>query len=155
MTGIEIFAAASLAATAGGTIYSAQQQRKAAAAQGRIARLQEQRQRIEQNRARRETIRNARLAQAAVINSGANKGVQDSSGVQGGAGSVLSQANSELSFLDQVGQIADQTSIELGRVRKFQQRAATGQTVAQLGQIASTSSFGQAGQTALYERIFG
>lgn len=155
MTGLEILFVASLAASAAGTIYTGQQQRKVARSQERVARLERQKARIAEAKARREAIRTARTANAAVINAGANRGVQDSSGVQGGAASVISQGNANLSFLDQSTHIADQTSTELGRIRKYQQKAQTGQMVTSLANKVAGSTFGASGQQALYTRIFG
>ncbi len=55
----------------------------------------------------RSAIRSARIARAAVVNTGANSGTLGSSGVQGGASSILTQGGANLEFLG--------TSVDLGR----------------------------------------
>ena len=143
----------STAVTAGGTIYSAQQQRKSAKAQQRAAALQERRQKVEQARRRKEAIREARAALGTAVNRAALQGVSGSSGALGGQGSIVSQANTNLSFLDETQRITDQASRQLGKARVFAQRAETGAAVAGLGQIGMNLS--NSGGTALLNRIFG
>jgi len=122
------------AVAAGGTLYSAKQQRKAASAQRQAATYQKQQQQLARSRARRDAIRQARLAHASSINSGANTGTIGSSGVQGGAGSILSQGASNVSFLDESGRIADMASEQLGKARMYTSRAQTGAAIASIGQ---------------------
>ena len=144
---------AGTAVAAGGTIYSGQQARKSAKANQQAVALQRRQNKIEQDRARRAAIREARLAYGQTANSGANGGVSDSSGVQGALGSITSQANTNLSFLDESGRIADQASEKLGLARKYEYRANTGASVAQLGgQVANFA--GSTSGSSLINKIF-
>ena len=102
-------------ATAGGLYY----QNKAANEQKKYYKSQQKQGELQQALARRDEIRKARLARATAAISAEGQGVADSSGAQGGQGSIVSQGNSNLSFLDQMGRLSDQGSRALGRATTF------------------------------------
>lgn len=154
MTAIGILIGAATAVSAAGTIYSGQQASKAAKAQRNANRLQQQQNAIEQQRARKNAIREARIARGQALNQGANAGVSDSSGVQGALGSITSQANTNLSFLDEASRIADQASTQLGIAQKYTVKAQTGASAAQLGgQVANFA--GTPTGSSIINRVFG
>lgn len=68
-------------------------QGRAADAQQRLDSLRTQQQRLQQ-------IRSARIKRAEIEQAGANQGAADSSGVQGGAGAVTTQSNSNIGFIN-------------------------------------------------------
>lgn len=102
---------------------SAKAQKKSARAAQEANAIQRQQMALEQNREKRETIRAARMARGAAVNTAAVQGVSDSSGAIGGQSSIGSQLNYNISFLDQQGAMADQASAALGRARMFESRA--------------------------------
>lgn len=117
----------------GGTAYNVMQQKKAAKAQKRAAQLSRQRQQLQDALSRREAIREARIARARSVNAAANQGVSDSSAAQGGAGSIVTQGNVNISFLDQNVLARDQAGEYLGRAQRYTQRASTGAAIAGFG----------------------
>lgn len=127
------------------TVGSINAQRKAASAGREANQLQRQQMALEQQREKRETIRSSRIARGRAINAGATQGVLDSSGVQGGVGSIGSQLNFNLSFLDTQGKLADQASAALGRARMYESRAAGFSSLANfasgVGGLAASGAF--------------
>lgn len=93
-----IMAVGAAAATVGaiGSIYQGRQASKAAA---KAAEAEKRRAELENVRAARQAVRQARIAQATVINQGANTGTLNSSGVQGGVASIGSQSAGNLSYM--------------------------------------------------------
>lgn len=146
-------AVVSTVAVVGGTVYSAQQQGKAAKAQRKAATLERRRQQLLRQRERSKAIRETRIAAARASQAAANQGVAGSSGALGGQGSIVSQGAANISFLDESGRLSDQASEQLGQARRFQARASTGATVAQLGGMALNAN--PTGTAALQEQIFG
>lgn len=84
----------------------------------RAAKSQRRLQSIKSARERRAQVRAAQKAQAEIIAGGVAAGTTQTSSVSQGVGSVQSQLASNLSFLDSVESLNEQTSI-------FQQKAAT------------------------------
>lgn len=82
-TGIQIF----------GAVLGMQAQGRAEDAQQRLDSLRTQQDRLQQ-------IRAGRIKRAQVEQAGANQGASDSSGVQGGAGAVTTQMNSNIGFIN-------------------------------------------------------
>lgn len=107
---------------------------KAAKANQQAATLDRQRMNLQSARERRDAIRQARLAAAQATMSAETQGVSGSSGAQGGVGSIQSQLNSNLSFLDRYNTLTDMASQQIGYANKFEQKARTGQAVSQLAQ---------------------
>lgn len=89
---------------------------------------------LQSARERRDAIKAARLANAQAVLAGESQGVSGSSGVAGGVGSIQSQLNSNLSFLDRSNTLTDMASQQIGYANKFEQKARTGAAVGQLAQ---------------------
>jgi uncharacterized protein HemX len=126
-------AAVATAAAIGGTVYSVSQQRKAAKAQARASALDRQRMNLQSARERRDAIKAARQAYAASQTAAANQGASGTSGAEGALGSIMSQATTNLSFLDRYNVLTDQASEAIGQANSAQSRAATGGAIAELG----------------------
>lgn len=110
------------------------EQRKQFEAQQRIADIQNA-------RARAEQARKARVARAQVINQGALTGTLNSSGVQGGTGSIQTQAASSIGEFSAVGN-------EQGNIIESQKAQASfvtsgGQAQADIVKAGATSAVGQ------------
>jgi hypothetical protein len=97
-----VFAATAVAST-GASIYSGQQAQKA---QSKAMKLQNKQEALREARAKREAIREARIAQATVQNAAENQGASGSSAELGGVGSIQSQLNTNLGFLDHMGRLS-------------------------------------------------
>jgi len=144
------------AATVVGTVMSYQQSRRAASAQEDAAEAQRQRMTIEQNMAnlkvekqKQEQIRRARSERGQVLNIGATTGTTQSSGVQGGTSSIMSQLGGNLSYMDTQQANAQKASIFSQRANAFQSQAAQHSANSQMwGQVASSAygTFGGAQQ---------
>lgn len=101
-----------LGISAAGTVgqQQAAQEQKAAinrqtAAQKEQAALSQRQADIANARQLRAQIRQRRIAEAAIVNAGANAGTQFSSGVQGGLASLGSQTNSNISYINETADI--------------------------------------------------
>lgn len=77
-----------------------------ASATRRAAEAEQRRADIQNARAVRQSIRQARIARGTVVNTGANAGTSQSSGVLGGVASVGSQLNSNVDYLNQSTAVA-------------------------------------------------
>tara|TARA_Y100001963_G_C6791155_1_gene455466 strand:+ start:5339 stop:5890 length:552 start_codon:yes stop_codon:yes gene_type:complete len=108
------------AVATGGSLYmqnkSYKEQKKANALQRRQAELSNA-------RARRDEVRKNRMALAASQVTAEGQGAYESSGAYGGQGSIISQGNSNLSFIDRSAQISDQTSKHLGKAMGYSNTA--------------------------------
>lgn len=133
-------AAVAAGAAIGGTVYSVNQQKKAAKANAQAAALDRQRMNLQNARERRDAIKAARQAFAASQTAAANQGAMDTSGAQGALGSIVSQATTNLSFLDRYNTLTDQASEAIGRANAASSRAAIGGAVADLGWTAFSNS---------------
>jgi hypothetical protein len=109
-------------------------------AQNRAARAQKQQfayeRQINQNRTmreRRDAIRAARLAGASLVQNSVNSGAQESSAALGGLGSIQSQLNSNLSFLDTQGRLADRASAASQAAANAKQSAQKWGAISDLG----------------------
>ena len=103
-TGVEIALLTMTAVSAYNTMESQQQQ---AGAQRRQYEAEQRRAEIQNIRATRQQIRESRLAQASMLNIGAQAGGMDGSALAGGTASVGSQLASNLDYM---GQIAAQNT---------------------------------------------
>jgi hypothetical protein len=88
----------------------------------------------------REAVRRARVANASIINAGANTGTSGSSGVIGGSGSVRSQLGSNLAYFGAVG--AGQSRIADSQVRETYAIAAGASAQAKSAQWGAIGSLG-------------
>lgn len=123
MPALPIIAGASLLVAAVGTYSTIKNQNKMVQAQKQAARFERQKQQLSETRTKIEAVRQTREALANAQQSAENQGVAASSGAQGGQGSIISQGESNLSFLDQYGFLSDQAGAALQRAMTFQSRA--------------------------------
>lgn len=130
---IAIIAGIGLAVGAVGGYASYKQQKKANKLQKKAAATQRSSDNMKAARERREAIRNARLASASVTQDAVNDGVIGSSAALGGLGSIASQLNQNLSFLDGQNRLADQAGTELSKANKAIGSAQTWGAVSNLG----------------------
>jgi hypothetical protein len=133
-------AAVGLAVATVGTVASISNANKSANAQREAQKYTRQQDNMIAARNRREAIRAARQSYAAAQQTGENQGVAQSSGAQGGQGSIVSQINSNLSFLDQYAVLGDQASVQLGRAAGFKAKADTYGAVANFGDKVFSNS---------------
>jgi hypothetical protein len=125
-----------LAITATSTVGSVYAQTKAGAAQRKAGDAQRRQEALQAAVQRRQQIKAGRQAQALALQAGENQGVSGSSGVAGGVGSIKSQMNSNLSFLDRQTQLADYAGNMFNKAAKWNQTATTLGGVAQLAGAA-------------------
>lgn len=85
-------------------------QEQQAAAQREQAMLENRRADISNARQLRNAIRQARIARATILNTGANVGTMSSSGVLGGTASIDSQRNSNVGFFGAMDQLNDKVT---------------------------------------------
>ena len=125
VTPIMLAAYATIAAGVGagtaiyGTIKSTQMANKQAKTEARIAA-------VKNARERRQAVREAAIARANILQAGANQGASSSSAVEGGAASITSQLDANLSFLDQIGSLQQSSA-------KYGQKASTYSSIAKAG----------------------
>lgn len=118
---------------AAGSYASYKQQKKAVKLQKQANRYQRAQDNLKAARERKEAIRNARISSGAVLQASVNQGSQDTSAALGGLGSIQTQANQGLSFLDQYNTLSDQASIALGKANSANASAQVWGQVSQLG----------------------
>jgi hypothetical protein len=100
----------------GGSLYN---QNKSYKEQKKANALQQRQAELSNARARRDEVRKNRMALAASQVTAEGQGAYESSGAYGGQGSIISQGNSNLSFIDRSAQISDQTSKHLGKAMGY------------------------------------
>lgn len=96
---------------------------KSAAEQRKAAEFQQKQVNLQNARAKRDAVREARMAYGTAQNAAANQGVSASSGSQGGLSSIAAQAADNISFLDQYGFFSDQASKALGNASRQDSKA--------------------------------
>jgi len=121
-----------LATTAAATTGSLYSQSRAAKASSAAAGAQRRQEALAAAVQRRQTQKAGRQAAALALQAGENQGVAGSSGVAGGVGSAISQANANLSFLDQQSQLADFAGNMLDKAQRWSNRASLFAGVADL-----------------------
>lgn len=100
---------------------------------------------LSQNRAtreRRDAIRAARLSMGQVQQGAANQGAQDTSAFLGGFGSIQSQLNSNLSFLDTNQKLADQAGAQASKANGYLSAAQNWGAVSDLGKTVFSAAGG-------------
>jgi hypothetical protein len=117
-----------------GTVMGIKEQRKAGKEAKKANQFERQRANLQSARQKMEAVREGRRAMAEVQQNAENQGVSGSSVGQGGAGSVYSQTNSNLSFLDQYGYYSDQASKFLQQSANSKNKAGMWQSVAAAGE---------------------
>jgi hypothetical protein len=110
----------SLAVAAVGTGYSIYQGERASKQAKKATQLQRQASDLQAVRQKRDAVRQARLAYAQAQAAAENQNVSSSSAAQGGQGSIVSQLQDNLSFLDQYGFFQDQASRALGKAQTYE-----------------------------------
>lgn len=123
----------------GYSIYAGERANKQAK---KATKLERQRNSLAEARQKRDAIRQARGAYAAAQAAAENQGVSTSSSAAGGQGAIVSQLESNLSFLDQYGFISDQASKALGKAQSWTSSARLGESVANIGMTAVQHSQG-------------
>jgi hypothetical protein len=114
--GIETAILIAGAGIAAGGAYSAKQASKRQAYYQKEANQIQQRQAdLQAARQRRDAVRQARMSQGAAKQTAVSQGAARTSAAVGGQGSIVSQANSGLSFLDTMGALSDQAGEALGK----------------------------------------
>jgi len=116
-----------------GTAKSISAQNKAAAAQKKQFAYERQAQRNASVRERRDAIRAARLTGGALVQAGENQGASESSAAMGGLGSIQTQLNSNLSFLDTQTSLANRGTEQSVIARSQQSKAQNWGAVSSLG----------------------
>jgi hypothetical protein len=142
---VAVIAGIGLAISAGSAYMTHKAQKKAAKMQKRAAAAQRAQDNMRAARERREAIRNARIASASVAQGAANEGVFGASGTLGGLGSIQSQLNQNLSFLDGQNRLADQASVALGKANEANMKAQTWNSVGNFGMAMFSNASGIAG----------
>lgn len=138
---VAIIAGIGAAIGAVGAYKGYKQQKKANKLQQQANRYQRQQDNLKAARERKEAIRNARIATGNSAQTAINQGAGDTSASLGALGSIQSQLNQGLSFLDGYNQLSDQASVALGKANKASASAQVWGQVSQFGfGIASNAS---------------
>tara|TARA_R110000803_G_C11851289_1_gene305906 strand:+ start:330 stop:734 length:405 start_codon:yes stop_codon:yes gene_type:complete len=98
--------------------------------------VQERVRQMQDSRARLAQVREARMAQAQVIQSGATQGASESSAVQGGYSAIGSNAENNIQFINQVDTL--QQAINK-RMESSQNNAAYAQGLAQISNTVASA----------------
>lgn len=139
---LAIVAGVGLAIGAASAVMSYKAQKKAAKQNRKAAAAQRAQDNMKAARERREAIRNARIAAAGVAQGAANDGVGGSSAALGGLGSIASQLNQNLSFLDGQNRLADQASTALSKANKAQVNAGMWDSIGGFGMTMFNNASG-------------
>ena len=135
------------AVSAAGAAGSYVQQNKAAAEQEKAREVQKAQQELRDRRERLRIIREERIKRAQMEAIGANTGVANSSGVQGGTASLQSQAGANLNAVNQNATLANYGS-------EYLQRAQDAQTVGSVFGTLGAIGQGVANDYGGYKTIF-
>ncbi len=147
-----IIPVALLAVAAVGVGASVYEQAKANSASNAALKFQEQQANLQASLQQRQAIRTSRIAYANSQQEAANQGVGDSSASQGGLGSIQSQLNSNLSFLDQYNRLSDAAGKKIGEANTDRMWAGA---FSEIGNFAG-SLYGHEGQIKSdFAQLFG
>lgn len=142
MPAVPVIAAVGAVVGAGAAVASAVQASKARKAQQKQYAFERQ---LATNRAAKErvnAIRTARLATGALVQTAANSGAANSSIALGALGSISSQLNANLSFLDTNQKLADQAGFYASKANIAQSKSATYGNISALGMQVFSSAGG-------------
>ena len=115
---------------------SAANQRAMAGEQRQQAELERRRADIQNTRQLRQAVRQSRVARATILNTGASVGTSQSSGVQGGAGSVQSQTSANQGYFSAMKDINEQvTSSQFTQASLFSQQGDINADMAMAGAL--------------------
>lgn len=123
-----------------GTVKTIDAQNKMAKAQRQQYKYERQ---LNQNRAvreRRDAIRAARISSANLVQTGENSGGSGTSAFLGGLGSIQTQLNNNLSFLDTQQSLADKASVQSQKAAAAANSAQKWGTVTDLGMAVFNTS---------------
>lgn len=95
----------------------------------KIAEIQSKRDRLESGRQAAETLRRAQAERASLLQTASNRGVSSSSAVQGGLGSIQSQAGANLGFANQIFALNQQAGGRLAKLGKLNDLTKIGMTI--------------------------
>lgn len=129
MTTLAVIAAAS-------AVYSADQQRQAAKSQRRALQAQQRQADIQNMRERRAQIRTGRVQAASIEAQAANSGLFGSSAAAGATANVQSRTGENISFLDQMGELAHAASTANIQAAGYQSKAQLAEAIGQIAQSA-------------------
>lgn len=139
---VAVAAVVGAAAAVGGTVIAAKQASKARKLQKQQYAFERQLAQNRSMRERRDAIRAARLATGAAVSNAANQGALDTSASIGGLGSISSQLNSNLSFLDTNQKLSDQAGLAASRANSALSKMQTAQSISQLGMTVFSAAGG-------------
>jgi len=137
---VAIIAGIGAAVSAVGTVKSIQSQKKQVKLQKQANKAQRQQDNLRAVRERREAIRTARISSANSSQMAVNQGAADTSASLGALGSIQSQVNQGLSFLDQFNALSDQASVALGKANQAGMSAQVWGAVADAGMKVSQNA---------------
>lgn len=142
-------AAVGTAIAIGGAVGQMSAASKQAKAAKKANRFERQKNELQSARQKMEAVREGRRSAATAAQNAENQGVAGSSIGQGGVGSIISQTNSNLSFLDRYGYMSDQASKFLQKSADYQAKGQMWGAIAGIGEkIASHGSFAKGGQVS-------
>lgn len=136
---VPVITAVSGVATVAGTLYSINQQKKAARAQEASLAAQQQQQALQVRRSQRAAIRQRQLQQAQLQAGALGMGVTGGSALAGGGASLASQTGEALGFGSQMSGLSRQITMFNQQAVDYGTRAQTGQAIAGLGSQAFSS----------------
>jgi len=136
---LPVITAVSGAATVVGTVYSINQQKKAARAQEASLAAQQQQQALQVRRSQRAAIRQQQIQQAQLQAGALGMGVTGGSALAGGGASLASQTGEALGFGSQMSGLSRRITMFNQQAVDYGTRAKTGQAIAGLGGQAFSS----------------
>lgn len=136
---VPVITAVAGAATVVGTVYSVQQQKKAARAQQASQAAQQQQQALQVRRSQRAAIRQQQIQQAQLQAGALGMGVTGGSALAGGGASLASQTGEALGFGSQMSGLSRRITMFNQQAVDYGARAQTGQAIAGLGGQAFSS----------------
>ena len=119
------------------------QSSKAASSQRKAQKIQRDADNLRAVQERRRTIREGRLREAAAQQNAWNQGVGTSSGASGGQGSIITQMNSGVSFIDDQQTAATQSGAWLDKASKQESLSNMWGSVSSLAFMGAQSDFAQ------------
>ena len=118
----------------------------------KLREIEEKRSRLKLSKQGAETIRQAQLESAKLRQISANRGVQDTTAVAGGLGSIQSQAGANLGFANQIFSLNQQAQSRLNKLAHMQALTKNAMTVGTFflggiggAAVAASGSFGDGG----------
>ena len=139
----DIFVAVAAIAGVGASVASVSASNKAAKNNRKAQKIQRDADNLRAVQERRRTIREGRLREAAAQQNAWNQGVGTSSGASGGQGSIISQMNAGVSFIDDQQIAATQSGAWLDKASKQESLSNMWGSVSSLAFMGAQSDFAQ------------